>query len=95
MFGLNTKEVITPKKGENFTFPIADGTVKLSEGDQVFRKSTLIREVRKDDLLEESDGSQSSDTMTNDSEVRNDSWSIEGNHIYRHHMEPRVKLYCA
>ena len=27
---LNAKEVLTPMKGDNFTFPIADGTVKLS-----------------------------------------------------------------
>ena len=27
---LNAKEVLTPMKGDNFIFPIADGTVKLS-----------------------------------------------------------------
>ena len=32
---LNAKEVLTPMKGEKFIFPIADGTVKLSGGDQV------------------------------------------------------------
>ena len=30
---LNANEVLTPKSGEEFTFPIADGTVKLSGGD--------------------------------------------------------------
>ena len=35
---LNVMEVITPKSGETFLFQIADGTVKLSGGDQVFRK---------------------------------------------------------
>ena len=29
--------------GEKCTFQVADGTVKLSEGDQVLRTSTLIR----------------------------------------------------
>ena len=28
-----------------------------------------------------------------DGEARNDFWSISGNYIYRHHVEPRVKLY--
>ena len=28
---LNAKEVLTPKKGDNFIFPVADGTVKLLE----------------------------------------------------------------
>ena len=32
---LNAKEVLTPMSGEKFIFPIADGTVKLSGGDQV------------------------------------------------------------
>ena len=34
---INAKEVLTPMKGENFIFPIADGTVKLSGGDEVLR----------------------------------------------------------
>ena len=41
---LNAKEVLTPKNGENFKFPVADGTVKLSEGDHVLRTSTSIRD---------------------------------------------------
>ena len=35
---LNAKEVLMPKKGDRFIFPIADGTVKLSGRDQVFLK---------------------------------------------------------
>ena len=38
---LSAKEVITPNSGENFIFPCADGTVKLSGGDQVFPKIRL------------------------------------------------------
>ena len=30
---LNAKAVLTPMKGENFIFPVADGTVKISGGD--------------------------------------------------------------
>ena len=37
---LNAKEVLTSMSGEKFMFPIADGTVKLSGGDQVLRTST-------------------------------------------------------
>ena len=40
----NAKEVLTPKSCETFIFPIADGTVKLSGGDQVLRTSTLMRD---------------------------------------------------
>ena len=40
---LNAREVLTPQNGEKI-FPIADGTVKLSGGDQVLRTSTLIQD---------------------------------------------------
>ena len=43
-------------------------------------------------LQGESDGSQLLDQQADDVEARNDFWSISGNHIYRHHVEPRVKL---
>ena len=39
---LNAKKVLTLMKGENFMFPIADGTVKITGGDQRLRTSTLI-----------------------------------------------------
>ena len=41
---LNAKEVFTPQSGEQFIFPVADDTVKLSGEDQVLRTSTLIRD---------------------------------------------------
>ena len=31
--------------------------------------------------------------MRDDEEAKNDFWSITGDFIYRHHVEPRVKLY--
>ena len=40
---LNAKEVLTPMKGENYIFPVEDGTVKISGEDQDLRTSTLIR----------------------------------------------------
>ena len=46
-----------------------------------------------DDLRGESDGSPPIDTTMDGREVRNVFWSIEGNYIYRHHVEPRVQLY--
>ena len=87
--------------GEKFIFPIEDGTVKLSGGDQVLRTSTLIRdrpdrEEEQRNLQGESDGSSSTplqDSSWYYGEARNDIWCISGNFIYRHHVEPRVKLY--
>ena len=41
---LNAKEVLMPKNSDNFKFPVADGTVRLSGRDQVFRKSISIQD---------------------------------------------------
>ena len=82
-------------------FLIADGTVKLSEGDQVLRTSTLIRDRPKrgeeqENLPEESDGSSSTpvqDSSLYDGEARNDFSFMSGNIINHDHVEPRVKLF--
>ena len=41
---LNAKEVLTPMKGENFMFPVADGTVNPPGGDPRLKPSTSIRD---------------------------------------------------
>ena len=96
---LNAKEVIFPKQGE-FIFPIADGRIKTPGGDQELRTSTLIRPrpIQGDghvDFLGESEGSlpQPRDSLPDAGEAINDFWSMSGSFIYRHHVEPRVKLY--
>ena len=47
------------------------------------------------DFLGESEGSlpQPRDSFPDAGEAINDFWSTSGNFIYRHHVEPRVKLY--
>ena len=47
------------------------------------------------DFLGESEGSlpQPHDSFPDAVEAINDFWSMSGNFIYRHHVEPRVKLY--
>ena len=90
-------------KGDNFIFPVADGTVKISGGDQRLRTSTLIRDRKErgeeqEVLRGESDGLSSpnplqDDSTLDDAEAGNDFWSVTGDFICRHHVEPRVKLY--
>ena len=47
------------------------------------------------DFLGESEGSlpPPQDSFPDASEAINDFWSMSGNFMYRHHVEPRVKLY--
>ena len=98
--GLNAKEVIFPKEKGKFIFPIADGRIKTVGGDQDLRTSTLVRhrpiqgESNKD-FLGESEGSlpPPQDSLPDAGEAINDFWSMSGNFIYRHHVEPRVKLH--
>ena len=67
--------------------------------DQVLRTSIRDRPDRReerDSLQGDSDGSSSTplrDTSWYDGEARNHFWSISSDFIYRHHVEPRVKLY--
>ena len=96
---LNAKEVIFPKQGE-FIFPIADGRIKTPGGDQELRTSTSVRPrpIQGEshiDCLGESEGSlpQPHDSLPDAGEAIHDFWCISGSFIYRHHVEPRVKLY--
>ena len=96
---LNAQEVIFPKQGE-FTFSFADGRIKTPGGDQELRTSTSIRQrpIQGESnigFLGESEGSlpQTHDSLPVAGEAINDFWSMSGNFIYRHHVEPRVKLY--
>ena len=74
--------------------------MKFVGGDQELRTSTLIRQrpIRGEGqryFLGESEGSLSTphDSFPDDGEAINDFWSMSGNFVYRHHVEPRVKFY--
>ena len=97
---LNAKEVIFPKEKGEIIFPIADGRIKLPGRDQELRTSTLIRQrpIQGEshvDFLGESEGSlpPPHDSFPDAGEAINDFWYMSGNFMYRHHVEPRVKLY--
>ena len=95
---INAKEILITQRGDQFIFPFADGTAKLSGRDYEFRKPTPRREqtVRSEDCsgeLEGEPGESPPTESTDDAEARADFWSIQGDFIYRHHNEPRVQLY--
>ena len=97
---LNAKEVIFPKENRKIIFPVADVRIKTPGGDQELRTSTVIRPrpIKGEghvDFLGESEGSlpQPHDSLPVAGEAMNDFWSMSGNFLYRHHVEPRVKVY--
>ena len=94
---LNAQEVLTPTKGDNFIFPVADGTVKIFGRDRRLRPSTLIRdrpekgeeqEVLRGESDELSSPTPLQDSSWCDGEAKNDFSSVSGDFIYRHHVEP-------
>ena len=96
---LNAKEVIFPKEKGEFIFPIEDGRIRTLGGDQELRTPTLGRhrptQGESDiDFLGELEGSlpQPHHSFPDAGEAMND-FSMSGSFIYRHHVEPRVKLY--
>ena len=99
---LNAKEVILPTKNGKFIFPVEDGQIKFVRGDQELRTPTLVRHrpiqgESNIDFRGESEGSlpPPQDSFTDAGEAINEFWSMSGNFIYRHHVEPGVKLYSA
>ena len=99
---LNAKEVIFPKQNGKFVFPVTGGRIKTLGGDQDLRTSTLVRHrpiqgESNIDILGESERSlpQPQDSVPDAGEAIHDFWSMSGSFIYRHHVEPRVKLYSS
>ena len=88
-------------RGEKIIIPVANATVKISGEDQDLRTSALVRDhpdrgEEQEVLQGESDGSSSTlrqDSSWYDGETKSDFWSISGDVIHRHHVEPRVELY--
>ena len=57
------------------------------------RDQPVRSEDHREDLQGSSEGPQPTDETKDDAEARSDFWSLEGDFIYRHHVEPRVQLY--
>ena len=95
---INAKQVSITQTDDEFVFPLAGGTAKLSGRDYEFRepalrqKSIVTSEDLSGELQSKSEESRPSET-TDDVEVRADLWSIQGHFICRHHNERRVQLY--
>ena len=96
---------MTQCKGSNISktkwkiqFPVADGRIKIwrrSGTENIHLDTGPIRGEGQRDILGESEGSlpPPQDSYLDAGEAKNDFWSMSGNFIYRHHVEPRVKFY--
>ena len=87
---VNVKEVLITRKGEEFIFPVADGTPKLSGRDWEFREPTPRRKqtVGSADLSGNFQGESEElqpTEPTDDAEARKDLWSIQGDFFDRSH----------
>ena len=95
---LKARKVLTPQRNGDFIFPVADGTVKIFGGEQRLRTSTSTRdrpergeeqeilpgksvEIHSPTLLQE-------DSTRDDEEAKIYFWTITGEFIYRHHVDP-------
>ena len=75
---VNAKEVLTPIEGDNFIFPVADGTVKISGENQDLRTSTLTRESP--DRGEEQDTLRGQSDRSSSAPRQDSSWyDVEAN----------------
>ena len=77
---------------------MADGSATLSGTDYDFQEPTLRQEsaVKRENLSGESQGDRKEfqlEETKDDAETQEDFWSIQGDFIYRHHVEPGVQLY--
>ena len=99
---LNETEVLKTQRDEEFVFPMADGSAKLSGRDYEFQEPTLRREsiVRKENLCGESHGDreefQTKETK-DDGGINKDFWAHAEarKDFYRHHIEPRSSIARA
>ena len=99
---LNAKEVIFPKESGKFIFQSQlDESNFLEEirtlEHPLWYGNTQFEENVTGVFLEKSEGSlpPPRDSFPDSSEAINDFWSMSGNFIHRHHVEPRVKLYSS
>ena len=91
---INAKEVLISQKGDEFKFPYADGSATLSGRDYQFGETTQRPEqtVRSEGLSGELHGEpeENQEMTLNPAEIFG---LIQGDFIYRHHIEPRVQIF--
>ena len=90
---LDAKEVLITHKDGEIVFPVADGSATLFGRDYDFQEPTLRQEsiVKRENLIGESHGDRKEfrpEETKDDAETQEDFRSIQGDFVYRHHIEP-------
>ena len=88
--------MITRNDGE-IVFPVADGSSKIiRKRPRILRTHSGTGTHRTERTSGESQGDREEfqpEETKDDAETQKDFWSIQGDFIYSHHIEPRVQLY--
>ena len=99
---LNAQELLITQRDEEFVFPVADGSAKLSGENYEFQEPTLRREstVRRENLSGESHGDREEfqpEETKDDEGVNKDFWAhAEARKDFlSHHVEPRSSVALA
>ena len=95
---IECKRSLDNSQNREFVFSVTDGTAKLLGRDNEFQEPTPRREqtVKREresfsgDSQGEAEESQPTEAR-DDIEARREFWSILGDFIFRHHIEPRVQ----
>ena len=91
---VNGKEALTPQRREQFIFPVEkDGTAKLLGRHHEFRETARRLDKPLGVKFSVKNFKANRRNKKNDGEARNDFWSIQGDFMFRHHIELRVQLY--
>ena len=93
---LNAKEVLTPmkcKKSYSQSQMEQSKPLERSRSETIHLNLGSSEKRRGESGRLSSPSHQQADSTRDDAEAKNDFWSITGDFIYRHHVEPRVKLY--
>ena len=95
---LNAKEVLTPQRSGNLHIPCSRRNGQNPWGEQRLRTSTVTRDRpergEEEEILQgKSDELHSptplqDDSTRDDEEAKSDFWTITGEFIFRHHVEP-------
>ena len=96
---INAKEVLTSQRRHNFIFQSQMDHQNCVEEKRIPRThckaGTICREWRSQwELQGEPEGLQPTESK-DVAETRRDFWAIQGDFIYRHHIELRVQLYVS